>query len=264
MQIIVFRSRFTTWLAMKLLILFTIVACFHASAKGYSQTITLSLNNASLEQAFKELKKQTGYSFVYTRDQLKNTSPVNCKVKNAGLKEALDLCFRNQPLSFIIEDRYVVVQTKPAVAQTAVRQMFSIDITGRVISETGEPLAGATIAAKRSDKATSTNERGEFALKEINEDDVLVITSVGHYKEEIPINKQSYFLVRLSIAIGSLDETVIKGYYTTSKRLNTGSVSKVTAREIATQPVSNPLAALQGRASGLFITQGNGAARLKL
>lgn len=258
MQLKVFGIRFSTLLTMKLLILLTVIACLQSSARGYGQTVTLSLENASLEKAFKEIKKQTGYSFVYTRVQLKNTLPVNCKVKNGNLKEVLELCFRNQPLSYLIEDRYIVIQTKPFPTQSTTSQLSQIDINGRVINETGEAVAGATIAAKNSNKATSTNDRGEFSLKGIQDDDVLVISSIGYYKEDVQVNKQNTLLIRLKIAVGSLDETIIMAYGKTSRRLNTGNISKVTAEEISRQPVSNPLAALQGRVPGVVITQTNG------
>lgn len=258
MQIITAGERLKCILTMKLLILFTVIACLEASARSYGQTVSLSLQNAPLEKAFKEIKRQTGYSFVYTRAQLRNTIPITYQVKNGSLKDVLEQCFRNQPLSFVIEDRYIVVQTKTAVNSLIPFNLSAVDVSGKVINETGEPLAGVTVMAKKSNKGGQTNERGEFSLKEIAEDDALIITSVGYYKEEVSVNNQSYFLIRLRFAVGSLEETIIKGYYSTSKRLNTGSVSKIRSEEIGRQPVSNPLAALQGSSPGLLVTQSNG------
>ena len=243
---------------MKLLILLTVVACLQASANGFAQSVTLSLKDAPLEQAFKEIKKQTGYSFVYIRDQLKNTSPVNCQVKNAQLKEVLDICFRNQPLLFVIEDHYIVVQTKVASTAPQRTPLSIIDLSGHVINESGEALAGVTITAKKSNRVTSTNEKGEFTLKGINDDDILIITSVGYYKEEVQVNEQNNLLITLKIAVGSLDETIIIAYGKTTRRLSTGNISKVTSEEISKQPVTNPLAALEGRVPGLLITQSSG------
>src|SRR5690606_27185527 len=64
--------------------------------------------------------------------------------------------------------------------------------------------------------------------------------------------------IRLKPAEGSLEEVVVIGYGTTTRRLNTGSVASITAKDIASQPVSNPLAALAGRMSGVLIAQNNG------
>lgn len=258
MQLKVVGLRFKSLLAMKLLILFTVVACLQVSARGYSQTITLSLENAPLEKVFKEIKKQTGYLFVYTRAQLRNVEPVSLQVKDAELKEVLDLSFRNQPLSYVIEGRYIVVQTKTPATENSLQHAALINITGRIINESGEFLAGVTIVAKKSNKATSTNEHGEFSLKDINDDDILIITSIGYNKEEVSINRKTSFLITLRIAVGTLDETVIIGYGKTTRRLNTGSISKVSAEEINRQPVANPLAAIQGRATGVFVNTQSG------
>lgn len=243
---------------MKLLILLTVVACLQVSATGYGQTVTLSVKNIPLEKVFKEVKRQTGYSFVYTRDQLKNTQPVTCNVVKAELKDVLSICFSNQPLLFVIEGNYVVVQTKSTTLQPASHSDSLIDIKGHIVNENGEPLAGVTIIAKNSSRGVSTNNKGDFILQGINEEDILIISSVGFYREEISINKQRFFLIRLRLAMNSLEETVVKGYYTTSKKLNTGNVVKINGTQITSQPVSNPILALEGLAPGLLITQSNG------
>ncbi len=244
---------------MKLLILLTLVASFQATARGFGQTISLSLKDAPLETAFREIKKQSGYSFVYTRIQLKNIQPVNISVKNANIREVLELCFRNQPLSFVIEDRYIVVQNRADSAKSMhAPHQASIDVMGTVVSEANEELAGVTITAKKSGKATSTNDKGEFYLKDIDETDILLVTSIGYQPVEIELNKRTNIIIKLKVAIGSLDETIVMAYGTTSRRLNTGNITKVTSTEIVKQPVSNPLAALQGRVPGLFISQTSG------
>ncbi len=243
---------------MKLLILLTVVACLQLSATGYGQTVTLSVKNTSLEKVFKEVKKQTGFSFVYTRDQLKNTLPVTCTVVKAELKEVLSICFFNQPLSFIIEGKYIVVQTKSTVFRPVILPDSLIDIRGHVTNENGEPLKGATIIAKKSNRGVSTNNNGDFILQGVQENDVLTVSSVGFYREEVAIDRQRFFLIQLRLAINSLEEMVVKGYYSTSKKLNTGSVVKINGTQITSQPVSNPVLGLKGLVPGLLITQSNG------
>ena len=84
-------------LMIKLTIILLIAACLHASAEGFSQTVSLSENNASLEKVFQKIKKQTGYTFAYTRAHLQKAVPVNIHVLNAPLEEALRVCFKDQP-----------------------------------------------------------------------------------------------------------------------------------------------------------------------
>ncbi len=258
MQIITAGERLKCILTMKLLILFTVITCLQASARSYGQTVSLSLQNAPLEKAFKEIKRQTGYSFVYTRAQLKNTSPITYQVKNGSLKDVLEQCFRNQPLSFVIEDKYIVVQTKTVPTQTSVTVSDPIDISGRVVNENGEALEGVTITARKSGTATVSNGNGEFILKNIDENEVLLITCVGYQSEEVELNKRINIVIKLKIAIGQLDETIVMAYGKTSRRLNTGNISKVTSDELEKQPVGNPLLALSGRVPGLAVTQSSG------
>ncbi|MEO6705145.1 MAG: SusC/RagA family TonB-linked outer membrane protein, partial [Ginsengibacter sp.] len=126
------------------------------------------------------------------------------------------------------------------------------------MNENGEPLAGATVITKNSNKGVSTNNKGDFIIEGVNDDDILTITSVGYYGREIPIDKQRFFLIRLRLAVNSLEETVVKGYYSTSKKLNTGSVVKINGSQITNQPISNPILSLEGLVPGLLITQNNG------
>ena len=246
-------------LSMKILILLTVVASLQISATGYGQTVTLSVNNIALEKVFKEVKRQTGYSFVYTRDQLKNTLPVTCNVVKAALKEVLSICFNNQPLSFIIEGNYVVVQTKHKTLKTQSESDSLIDIKGHVMNEIGEPLAGATITIKNTGKSTFTNKNGEFSFKGVDDNDAMIITNIGYSKQEISITKTGdYILIKLKVAIGNLDEAIVIAYGKTSQRLNTGNVGKVSSAEISKQPVSNILGALHGRIPGMVITQNTG------
>ncbi len=243
---------------MKLISLLTVVSCLQVSATGYSQTVTLSVKNTALEKVFKEVKRQTGFSFVYTRDQLKNTQPVTCNLVNAELKEVLSVCFSNQPLSFVIEGNYVVLQTKISALELARKPDSLIDVRGRVINENGEPLAGTTIIAKKSNRGVSTNNQGDFVLQGVYADEILTFSRVGFFREEVAIGKQRFFLITLRLAVNSLEETVVKGYYTTSKKLNTGNVVKINGTQINNQPVSNPILALEGLVPGLLITQKNG------
>jgi len=84
---------------MKLTALLFLVAFMQVSAGVYSQTVKLNENNSGLEKVFNEIRKQTGYNFLYNNRLLKNTQPVNIKVNGEELKTVLDRVFENQPLS---------------------------------------------------------------------------------------------------------------------------------------------------------------------
>src|ERR1700743_766784 len=101
---------------MKLTAFLVLVACLQVSTRVYSQKVSLSLTNVSLEKVFKEITRQTGYSFLYTDEVLNGTQNVDIQIKSVPLEVALDHCFKDQPLTWSIVNRTVVVQRKKDLA----------------------------------------------------------------------------------------------------------------------------------------------------
>lgn len=243
---------------MRTLTIILLIFIFFLSVDGYSQGITFSVNNSSLAPVFNEIQKQTPYRFVYTSEQLDGTKKVSLSVERASLETVLEHCFKEQPLSYSIEEKFIIVRKKEKAKNNNPILRSVIDVTGKVVNERGDALEGITVAVKATRIVTTTNADGLFELKDIEHTAVLLITSIGFEPQEIIVTGKGNLLINLKIATSILDETIVKGYYSTTQRLNTGSVGKITAETISKQPVSNVQAALQGRIPGLFITQGSG------
>lgn len=247
-----------TLLAMKLTIIMTLIA-FHVSAGGYTQVVTLHKKDAPLTDIFKDIRQQTGYDFFYELSWLEKAKPVNINVNNIPLTDALNLCFKDQPLAYIITGTTIVLKLKPAQPTTFVAPA-DFDIQGLVLDDNSAPLPGVNVIVKGTDKITNTNIRGEFRIKNIQINTVLVVSSVGYHRQEVAVASQNNLRIQLRTAIGTLDEIQFVAYGTTSKRLNTGNVGSLKASDIEKQPVQNPLLALQGRLAGVAVTQTNGVA----
>ncbi|WP_183562553.1 SusC/RagA family TonB-linked outer membrane protein [Mucilaginibacter sp. SP1R1] len=133
-----------------------------------------------------------------------------------------------------------------------------LSLKGKVVSETGMPVAGATVVVKSGKQATTTNLNGEFNLVRIAPNATLIVTCIGYNMQEAIVKGNDSMVIKLSLHNSQLDEVIIQAYGTTTQRKNTGNITKITAAEIANQPVSNPLAALEGRVPGVNITQSSG------
>jgi len=132
-------------------------------------------------------------------------------------------------------------------------------VSGRVTDAvTGEPLAGATVALKASASSTQTGTDGKFQLSQIRTNAVLVASFVGYDTEEIPVDGQTDVQIVLQPQ-SALDEVVVVGYGTQKRRDITGSVSSVSAEEIARQPLVSVDQLLQGKAAGVQISNASGA-----
>src|SRR3984893_2300586 len=245
----------TTLFSMKRLTILLLAVCIQLGASIYAQKISLTLKDASLESAFVAIQKQSTYSFVYTREELQQAKKSTVNIRQQEIEPVLQLCFREQPLTYTIVDKCIIVRAKET-GSGIVRKDALVTIRGIVVGEEG-PLEGVSVRVKNTGNGGVTNAAGEFILREVSPNAVLVFSYVGYDSQEIPITKQSYS-VQLRLAIKSLDETIVRAYGTTTRRLNTGNISKITADEISKQPVANPLAALEGRVPGLVITQQTG------
>lgn len=235
--------------------LVTIAVIFFSLALQ-AQSVTLNFRQAPLETVFKEIQRQTGYGFIYTREQLRTSLPVTIDLQQAPLATALALCMKNQPLTCQIEDRYVIVRDKPAVIPKTISEEF--EVTGRVVDNQGQPLEGATIYIRQQNRTMATGANGGFHITKLTPGTELVFSNVGHQSRDLVVTGSGFLLVELTATVNNLDETLVVGYGTTTKRLNTGSVGRVSGSTIEKQPVFNPLLALPGRVPGVLVTQQNG------
>ena len=252
------RSLLTkTLLVMKFSAFFILVACLHANADGFAQRVSISEKNVSIKDVFKVIEKQTEYQFFYNERLLKQAKRVNIELSNAPVEQVLEACFKDQPLTFAIIKNTIIVKLKDFPNGLA-ELPPAITVRGRVTTEGDVPVSNVSVVVKGSSQGTNTNSNGEFVLNNVNENSTLLISSVGYESQEVAVQGRTSIEIELKIAVKGLDEMVMIAYGTTSKRLNTGSVSSVTSTTIERQPVSDPLAALQGRISGLMITPSNG------
>lgn len=132
-------------------------------------------------------------------------------------------------------------------------------ITG-TIYDAGGGIPGVVIKIKGTNIFTITDEFGQFQI-DAQKGDILIISYPDYETIEVPITEQTEINLELFPAVTQLEEAVINaGYYTVKDKERTGSIYKVTAKEIENQPVNNVLDALQGRVPGLDITPTTGLA----
>lgn len=136
-------------------------------------------------------------------------------------------------------------------------------LVGKVLDETGIPLPGASVQIKSISKSTLTNADGTYKITGLNNGTVaLLISYVGYQpkQESVKINGNTVANFSLKPDQQSLNEVVVVGYGTQTRREVTGSISKVTGEKLTAIPTPSFEAALQGQAPGVQVTQGSGLA----
>jgi TonB-linked SusC/RagA family outer membrane protein len=246
-------------LIMRLTTVILIASLMQVSASTIAQQVTLKKENVSLKAVFSEIQKQTGYIFLYRPAQVDENKSVTLNLKNEPLTKAMEKILAGMPLEFEIDDRSIIIRLREKNFFEKVIDRFKVmDFQGKVLDEDGKPIEGASAGLYGSDKASVTDASGNFTLKaELG--DMVVITCIGYKRLQFHL-RTKIFTVSLQREVANLDEIQVIGYGTSTKRLNTATVSSITAAEIAQQPVTNVLSALNGRLTGVQLVQANGMA----
>ena len=252
----------TFWRIMKLTGVLLLIALLHVSAAGISQKVTLSVKDAPLEKVFDQIKQQTGLSFLWDEKVLNNAAPVTLNVKDATVSDVLNECLKNQGLSYtIVENMVVVRKTVSGNLVKVINEIQEKDVHGRITDSAGNAMAGLTVMVKNSKRGTSTDVSGYFELKNIPDPATLVITGVNIDRLEVSTGGRADLVIVVKTKVSSQEQVVVNaGYYQVSKEVSTGDISRVDAKTIADQPVSNVLQAIQGRMTGVYVQQTTGVA----
>src|SRR3954463_461907 len=119
----------------------------------------------------------------------------------------------------------------------------TIAITGTVTGENNQPLAGVAVEGQKSKLATTTNTAGSFSLNAPS-NATLMFSYVGYTDTTIALNGRTSLTVQLSAGASQLNQVVVIGYGTATKRDLTGSIARVAGKDVADKPNANPLASL--------------------
>lgn len=130
-------------------------------------------------------------------------------------------------------------------------------ISGTVTSADGV-LPGATVVVKGTTNGVVTDPKGLFKIA-VPANATLVISIVGYASQELKIGAANTYEVTMASSVSALSEVVVIGYGTTKRKDLTGSVSSVTAEQVSKVPVTALDQALQGRSSGVQVTNNDGA-----
>ena len=125
-------------------------------------------------------------------------------------------------------------------------------VSGTVTGENNTPLNAVSVTVKGSTRGTSTSNSGKFTLSAPSTA-TLVFSSVGYTSQQVNVAGKTNLNVSLVSSNTQLEQVVVIGYGTANKRDLTGSIVKVSGKEVADKPNSNPIASLQGKVAGLSV-----------
>jgi TonB-linked SusC/RagA family outer membrane protein len=248
----------------RLITVFLITVCLQVSTRGFSQTIVLAERNAPLQSVFKKIEQQTGYLFWYEDDLIKQAKKITISIKSNSLREVLSLCLKDQPLTYTIIEKTIVIKQRPfpttyiSQASITVSTSENEGVSGKVINDKGAPVVGATVQVKGSAEATFTNKDGLFSIP-VSSRGVLVISSVGYLTQEVSVSSKSVVNVTIVNNALNLNEVVVTalGIKREAKRLGYATTS-VNTDQLTINRTTNLGNSLQGKVAGLNVSPPTG------
>ncbi|MBL7760965.1 MAG: SusC/RagA family TonB-linked outer membrane protein [Sediminibacterium sp.] len=251
--------------ALMILLVLQVVARPNAVAQ-----VTLKEKAAPLEKVLKLIKKQSAYGLVFDETLVKAKGrPVSIEVADTPVEEVLAEIFRHQDqLTYTLNGKIISVKERsmgklPAATKAAQNSEAAQPITvkGRVVNEKGEPAVGVSVRVKGVNKGTYTNDHGEFELKGVEDNAILVFSSVNlqTFEMRVQSGKSNSIAVTLKGKINNLEEIVVNtpvntGIQEIPKERATGSFGFINNQIIDRTVSTDIISRINGTTSGLLIS----------
>lgn len=228
------------------------------SIAASGQNISLNEKNANLKEVLKKIRKQTGYTFIFLNNIIRNSRPVNIVADHQDISSVLEATFKDQPLDYVVNNKTIIIKAKIPTFINQFPLIFKMDIRGKIVDETGGPLPGASIKVKDSNVSTTSDINGLFSLKGIPDHSIITVSFIGYQSIDLNAESGEQMLIRLSPVVSVLGDVVIVGYGTQKKANLIGSVSQLSAKDINDRPVTSLSNALTGQMPGISLIQRSG------
>lgn len=237
---------------MRLTIFLLITGCLAVQASGYAQKVNLSVRNAGIESVCLDIKKQTGYFFLYDAEVLKKSGKVSLELKNAELKDALQQMTAGKALEYKIIDQTVIIS-----AAKGNNSQEEIIIKGVVRTEErpglkDPTLPGVAVKLKGTRKVVGTDAEGRYSITAPS-NGILIFSMIGYGTKEVQVNGNQTLNVTLTETINDLQEVIVTGYGMTERKENQiGSAFVVTSKDLERKPLNRIDQLLEGVVPGLI------------
>ena len=235
----------------KLQVMITLMAMMLlTSLSAAAQTYDVDYKDLPIEQVIKDLRKQTGYQFVYKKETVAGVSPVTCTLKNATLEQVLNRVF------FFVGLDYEIAKGKTVILKKADknRPYFKKQVSGLVTDENDDPLPGVTVMVKGTNNGASTDIDGAFSLFVEGNSPELEFTYVGMKNKNVRLTPKTekFIMVKLESDENILDEVLVTGYQNIKRENATGSYQLISSKKLDERHTGTIVENLEGQIPGLM------------
>lgn len=225
--------------------------CFNLSA--FSQDISLKVNNVTVKEAMEQLKKTSGYSFVFSSNDVDTKQRISVSADKATLENVVKQILAGQPgVSYEIQGKKIVIKKIQSAQRKSDKRT---KVTGKVVDAKGEPIIGATIKEQGTTNGTITDFDGNFSL-DIFANSLLEVSYVGYKSQQLRADASGKVNVTLKEDTEVLDEVVVTALgIKRSEKALTYNVQEMKSDALTTVKDANLVNSLAGKIAGVTINQ---------
>lgn len=221
--------------------------------------VSLELKNTSLKASLKQIERNTRIRFTYKSEDLTDFKSISYRKSNQKLADVLHELFSNTGLTYEqIATNVLIIRKISAREDAGARFAPPVVLRGKITDEKGLPVPGVNVVIKGTSNGAVTAQDGSYTLNAQQNTGILVVSFIGYIKKEIIFSGAGTYNVTLTTDDQGLNEVVVIGYGTTTKKDLTGSVGQVKMDDLIKAPVFTFTEALAGRVAGVQVSTSDG------
>ncbi len=240
---------------MRLLVLFLVYSIgLSYAADSYAQKamISIDVRNQRVEDILKEIEAQSDFDFFFNNKHVDLNRRVSVSADKSNIFNVLQEVFAGTNVKYSVLDKKIILSVEVQSSQ----QEKKVTVSGTVLDAHGEPIIGASVLEKGvQGNGTITDIDGNFKFSVSSSKAQLDISYIGYQPQTVTVQPGKNIKITLQEDSKQLDEVVVVGYGTQSKKTLTGAVSMVNMGDVEMNTVPNVSRALAGKAAGFRVNQ---------
>lgn len=186
------------------------------AAAQTDKKVTVQLENATIRDVFVEIKKQSDVGFMYSDKAIASLPRKTYRFRQASISKVLEYALAGSDLTFSIENNHNII----------IRRKQGANITGKVLDNTGEPLAGVTVVPSGiTSKGTITDVDGTFSIPSDDAKSVSLAFSFIGMKTQNAVWRGRNLRIVMEEDAHAIDEVIVTGLVTHNSKSFTGNAS---------------------------------------
>jgi TonB-linked SusC/RagA family outer membrane protein len=230
--------------------------------QGVNDTkVTLELKNASLETALRKIETLTDFRFVYRTQEIREIKDINLDRAERTLSETLAIILESTSFTYReMKKNILIVRKEESISETIESTPLEHKVSGKVVDENSEPLAGVSIVLKGTSTGTTSGSDGNWELVLPEPSGILMFSFIGFATQEVAVDNRTTIDVTLIPDVLSLTEVVVTALGISREERSLGyATQEVKGENVTYTKEQNVINSLAGKVAGVQVIGSPGA-----